>query len=214
MSVLRYLERPADGPPQGLLVLHHGRGADEHDLLPLANVFDPRGRLHVVTPQAPLTLPGSGGRHWYVPQRVGHPDPASFHAALAELGALHDELWARLGLGPERTILGGFSQGAVMSYAAALDAGRPAPAGIAALSGFIPNVPDWAPSLADRLETRVWVAHGVADPVIEVSFARRARELLAAGPLPVDYREFAGGHRLDPRSLPDLAAWIEDALPA
>ena len=73
MAALEYQERPAAGQPHGLLVLHHGRGADQHDLLPLADVFDPERRLHVVTPQAPLRLPGAPGYHWYVVPRVAIP---------------------------------------------------------------------------------------------------------------------------------------------
>ena len=64
MSPLAHRERPAAGEPAGLLVLHHGRGADEHDLLGLADVLDPEQRLHVVTPRAPLTCraaPGTTG---------------------------------------------------------------------------------------------------------------------------------------------------------
>ena len=92
---LRYLERPADGEPEGLLVLHHGRGTDERDLLGLADVLDPERRLHVVTPRAPLELPGSPGYHWYLVPRVGYPDPDTFHAARAALAELHDRLWER-----------------------------------------------------------------------------------------------------------------------
>ena len=75
MTALTYSERPAAGDPAGLLVLHHGRGADEHDLLGLADVLDPERRLHVATPRAPLQLPGWPGHHWYVVPRVGYPDP-------------------------------------------------------------------------------------------------------------------------------------------
>ena len=101
MSDLVYRERPAAGDPAGLLVLHHGRGADEHDLLGLADVLDPEQRLHVVTPRAPLQLPGWPGNHWYVVPRVGYPDHDTFHAAYAKLAALHDELWERTGIAPE-----------------------------------------------------------------------------------------------------------------
>ena len=83
MSELFHRERPAAGRPAGLLVLHHGRGTDEHDLLPLADVLDPERRLHVVTPRGPLQLPGWAGYHWYVVPRVGYPDPDTFHAAYA-----------------------------------------------------------------------------------------------------------------------------------
>src|SRR5688572_31151797 len=98
MPGLTYRERPADGQAEGLLVLHHGRGSDENDLLGLADVLDAERRLHVVTPRAPLQLPGWPGNHWYVVPRVGFPDPDTFGAAYAKLSAFHDELWERTGL--------------------------------------------------------------------------------------------------------------------
>ena len=58
MGIPAYRERAPDGEASGLLVLHHGRGADEHDLLPLADALDPARRLHVVTPRAPLDRAG------------------------------------------------------------------------------------------------------------------------------------------------------------
>src|ERR1700679_2624892 len=157
---LPYSERPAAGEPAGLLILHHGRGADERDLLDLACVLDPDERLHVAAPRAPLTLLGSPGYHWYRVPRVGFPDPATFHAAFGELASLHHELWRKTALAPPQTVLGGFAMGSVMSYALGLDAGRPAPAGILAFSSFIPTVPGWDPSLADRSALRVFIAHG------------------------------------------------------
>src|SRR3954465_6323823 len=69
MASLIYRERPAAGDPAGLLVLHHGRGADEHDLLGLADTLDPRRRLHVVTPRAPLTLRGGSPPRPSAPRR-------------------------------------------------------------------------------------------------------------------------------------------------
>ena len=150
MSGLVHRERPAEGQAAGLLVLHHGRGTDEHDLLGLADVLDPERRLHVVTPRGPLSLPGWPGHHWYVVPRVGFPDPDTFRAAYAALAAFHDELWDRTGLGPEKTVLGGFSMGSVMSYALGLGPDRPAPAGILAFSGFVPTVEGWEPDLAGR----------------------------------------------------------------
>ena len=148
MSALTYRERPAAGAASGLLVLHHGRGSDEHDLLSLADVLDPERRLHVVTPRAPLQLPGWPGNHWYVVPRVGYPDRDTFAAAYRELSAFHDELWERTGVAPAQTIFGGFSMGSVMSYALGLGPDRPAPAGILAFSGFVPTVEGWQPSLA------------------------------------------------------------------
>jgi phospholipase/carboxylesterase len=211
-AALGMLQREADGEPDGLLILHHGRGADESDLLPLGDVLDPHRRLHLVTPAAPLTLPGLPGRHWYVVPRVGHPDRDSFHAACDALAALHDELWERTGIGPERTVLGGFSMGTVMSYALGLGPGRPVPAGILAFSGFVPTVEDWQPDLANRRGLRTFIAHGRRDPVIEVSFGRSARDLLSAGGLEVSYHEGDLGHQIDPSQLGAALSWLNATI--
>src|SRR5690242_17353558 len=158
---LTYVERPArSAEPAGVLILHHGRGSDEQDLIGLAPVLDPEERLLVVAPRAPLRVPGSPGYHWYLVPRVGYPDPESFENAYRELAALHDELWERTGIGPDRTVLGGFSMGTVMSYTLGLGGDRPPVAGILALSGFVPTVEGWQPSLEDRQATRVLIAHG------------------------------------------------------
>lgn len=212
MSALAYRERPAAEEPQGLLVLHHGRGADEHDLLPLADALDPSRRLHAVTPRAPLQLPGWPGYHWYVVPRVGYPDPETFHAARAALGSFHDELWERTGIPPGRTVLGGFSMGSVMSYTLGLGPDRPAPAGILAFSGFVPVVDGWEPSLDDRRQLRAFVAHGRSDPIIEIGFGREARELLEAGGLDVDYHESDVAHQIDPGHLAAATRWLGSVL--
>jgi phospholipase/carboxylesterase len=211
---LAFRERPATGDPDGLLVLHHGRGADEHDLLGMADVLDPERRLHVVTPGGPLTVPGFPGRHWYVVPRVGFPDHDTFHAAFGALAAFHDALWARTGLPPERTVFGGFSMGSVMSYALGLGGDRPAPAGILAFSGFVPVVDGWQASLADRTATRAFVAHGRNDPIMQVDFARQASALLEAGGLPVEYHESGAGHTIDPAHVPAALDWLKATIPA
>jgi phospholipase/carboxylesterase len=207
-SGLAFGERPANGEPAGLLVLHHGRGADEHDLLPIADLLDPQRSLHVVTPRAPLRLPGSPGAHWYLVPRVGYPDPDTFSATYSRLAKFHDALWERTGLTPERTVLGGFSMGTVMSYALGLGSDRPAPAGILAFSGFVPTVEGWTPSLEDRRHTDVFIAHGRLDPVINVDFARRAKELLESAGMAVEYHESDVGHQIDPVGLRAASAWV------
>ena len=212
MSALIHRERPAGGDPAGLVVLHHGRGADEHDLLGLADVLDPERRLHFVTPRAPLQLPGWPGNHWYVVPRVGYPDHDTFHAAHDALAAFHDGLWERTGLGPGETVFGGFSMGSVMSYALGLGPGRPRPAGILAFSGFIPTVENWQPDLASRPDLPVFIAHGRRDPIMEVGFARRARELLEAGGLDVEYHESDAAHHIDPQHVPPAVAWLGTTL--
>lgn len=209
VELLTYRVRPAAGAPEGALVLLHGRGTDEHDLLPLADALDPGRRLVAVTPRAPLTLPGAPGAHWYVVPRVGHPDPETFAATYARLAAWLDALPQALGVPWERTVLGGFSQGAAMSFALGLGPERPAPAGILALSGFIPHVPGFEPVLSGREGFPVALGHGAVDPVIPVGWAHRAREELTAAGVDLLYRESPGlPHAIDPAFVPELRDWL------
>jgi phospholipase/carboxylesterase len=198
----RELVRDAAGPPEGALVLLHGRGADEHDLHPLLDALDPARRLVGATPRAPLALP-PGGAHWYAVYQVGTPDPATFWPTFRDLCAWYDALPERLGFPADRVVLGGFSQGCVMSYALGLTAGRPAPRALLALSGFIPVVEGLEFDL-DRPGLEIVIEHGSADPVIDVAFARRAQRDLADSPITLRYREFAGGHTIDGAALPTL----------
>ncbi|MBV9683388.1 MAG: phospholipase [Solirubrobacterales bacterium] len=207
---LVYRERPPAGEPAGLLVLHHGRGADEHDLLGLAEALDPERRLHVVTPRAPLGVPGWPGYHWYTVPRVGYPDRATFHDAYRALAAFHDETWERTGIEPDRTVFGGFSMGSVMSYALGLSGQRRQPGGLLIFSGFIPTVQGWQPNLASRPGLPVFIAHGRQDPIMNVEFARRAHELLDAAGLPVTYLESDAAHHIDPAHIPPAIRWLND----
>jgi phospholipase/carboxylesterase len=206
------VERPAAGDPEGLLVLHHGRGTNERDLLGLGEALDPERRLRVVSARGPLQLPGWPGYHWYRVPEVGYPDPQTFEAARAALAELHDRLWEETGVGPERTVLAGFSMGAVMSHALGWSGDRPAVAGVMAFSGFVPTVPGWKPSLADRTSSRAFVAHGDRDPVIDVEFGRAARDLLERGGIDVTYVEAPVGHQIDPASLARASAWLPETL--
>jgi phospholipase/carboxylesterase len=212
VTTLAYEERPPAGPAEALLVLHHGRGANERDLLPLADALDPARRLHVVSPRAPHLLSGFPGHHWYVVRRVGYPDPETFAAAFETLARFHDQLWTRTGVPPDRTVLGGFSMGSVMSYALGLPRVRPQPAGILAFSGFVPEVEGWEPDLVGRRGLPVFIAHGRNDPVIPVEFGRRARERLEAGGLDVEYHESELGHQIDLGHIASAIAWLEQTL--
>lgn len=210
---LVFRERPADGDPDGLLVLHHGRGADEGDLIGLADVFDPGRRLHVVTPGAPLRVSGWPGKHWYVVPRVGYPERESFRSTYLGLSAFHDALWERTGIVPARTILGGFSMGSVMSHATGLGPGRPVVAGILGMSGFVPTVEGWTPDLAPRTATRVLNAHGRGDQIIGFDFAEKARALVAGGGLDLTALTFDGGHQIAPEHVPAMTEWIAETVP-
>ncbi len=223
MSLDHLLREPA-GEPQGALVLNHGRGADEHDLHPLLDAFDPERRLLGITPGAPLSaadvagrsaLPvGPGGRHWYAVERVGYPEASTFAAAYQGLGSFLDGLLAERGIGWERTVLGGFSMGAVMSYSVGLGPGRSAPAALLALSGFVPKVSGWEPDLPSRAGLPVLIHHGRNDPVIGVDFGREAARLLSEGGLDVDYLESDAGHFVPPQLLEPAQELVSRAVPS
>jgi phospholipase/carboxylesterase len=196
------LTRPSRGEPEGLLVLFHGRGADEQDLFPLLDALDPQRRLLGVTPRGPLSLP-PGGAHWYALHRLGYPDPETFSATFS----LAVEWLDGLGFPAERTILGGFSQGGVMTYALSLFKGRPRPAALIALSSFIPSVPGFQLDLEPSLPP-VAIGHGTYDDVIGVEWGRAARDTLTEASADVLYRESPMGHSIDPAFLGELARWL------
>jgi phospholipase/carboxylesterase len=203
---LRALERPAAGEPEGALVLFHGRGADEHDLFPLLDALDPERRLQGYTPRGPLALP-PGGAHWYIVPRVGYPDPESFHVGYSAAAEWLDAL----PFPAERIVLGGFSQGAVMTYALGLGKGRPRPSALIALSGFIPTVDGWEPDLEPPFPP-IAIVHGEYDPVIPVEFARQARTVLEAAGAELLYRELPIAHTIDPAVLPELQRVVAAVL--
>jgi phospholipase/carboxylesterase len=205
---LAQLLREPRGEPEGALVLNHGRGTDERDLFGLLDELDPQRRLLGVSTGAPLTGIPPGGRHWYVVERVGYPDPDTFQASYELLTGSLDRLLAERGIGWERTVIGGFSMGAVMSYAVGLGPGRSAPAAILALSGFVPTVEGWRPELAGRESLPVLIHHGRNDPVIPVELAHRARDLLASGGLEPEYLESQAGHWLPPEVIPRARALV------
>lgn len=190
--------READGDPAGAIVLNHGRGSDENDLHPLLDELDPDRRLVGVTTGAPLTNIPPGGRHWYVVPRVGFPDPSTFTASYTALTGFLDEFLAERSIAWERTAIGGFSMGSVMSFATALGSARPTTAALLAFSGFIPTVEGWLPDLDGREGLAVLIHHGSQDPVISVDFAREARATLRAGGIEPEYLETDAGHWLPP----------------
>jgi phospholipase/carboxylesterase len=200
--------RPAAGDPEGALVLFHGRGADEHDLFPLLDLLDPERRLLGATARGPLSLP-PGGAHWYIVRRVGFPDADTFRSTYDEAGGWLDDLLARHDVPPEHAVLGGFSQGGVMSYALGLGPGRPRPAGIMALSSFIPSVDGF--ELGDATGLPVAIGHGTYDPVIGVEFGREARDRLTEARAEVTYRESPMPHAIDPGFLRELPEWVTGA---
>jgi phospholipase/carboxylesterase len=204
--------RPTRGEPDGVLVLLHGRGTDEFDLLPLLDVLDPERRFVGLTPRAPLSLP-PGGAHWYIVRRVGYPDSDTFYSSFHALSDWLDALPGEFGVPWERIVLGGFSMGAVMSYATGLGPGGPTPAGIMALSGFMPTVDGFELELERARDLPIAIAHGTADPVISVEFGRDAHRRLEEAGADVTYWESPVPHTIDPAILPGLREWLAASVP-
>ena len=206
LESLPHLLRPAAGDPAGALVLFHGRGTSEHDLYPLLEALDPERRLLGATPRGPLVLP-PGGAHWYIVRDIGYPDRETFRASYDLASEWLDGLAEETGIPLERTVIGGFSQGAVMSWALALGRGRPRPAGIIALSGFIPTVEGFELDISPPLPP-VAIGHGTFDPIISVEWSRKAKALVEEAGAEVLYKESPMPHSVDPSFIAELQPWL------
>jgi phospholipase/carboxylesterase len=181
-------------PPHPVMLLLHGRGADEEDLLPLAEALDPGWRY--VSARAPFALPGFGYA-WYEMDRLGTPEPVTLAGSLRQAEAVVDRLAAEAPM----LVVCGFSQGAVM--AAALLVRRPDRVAAAAmLSGYLAVDPRTAAG------KDVFIGHGLLDPLIPVGLGRQARERFAAAGARVDYHEYPIAHQTSPSELTDLGAWM------
>ena len=202
--------QPSTRPP--LLILLHGYGANEDDLAGLAPHLDPR--LLLVCPRAPLTLqPGS-----YVWFNLGFDaDGISFDAAEVQRALIQVTEFVAAAASyyqadPARLVLGGFSQGAIVS-AALLQTAPELLAGVALLSGRVPHaeLAGRAPDAALRGKP-VLIQHGVHDQVLPVEGARAGRALLEPLGVALTYREYPMGHEISAQSLSDFAAWLAARL--
>lgn len=200
----------AAAQPAPAVILLHGRGADETDLMGLVPALPPTAIYAAV--RAPLPF-AYGGFGWFVGDASGYPDSVSFLRSLGLLQAFLSALPARLPLDPERVAVVGFSQGAAMAAALALSAQAPARA-FGILSGFLPAdvVRGGGPQPAGRVTRFAFVAHGSFDPVIPVQAAQMVRDRLAEHGIVVTYRLHAEGHRIGEEILGELAAWLRQVL--
>lgn len=203
------LPRSGTGPHPAL-ILFHGRGADEHDLLPLAAELDPR--LLVVSVRAPFRFPGAGFA-WYGldPQGVGSPDAGSLHVSIGLLDRLLRELPNAYPIDARRVYTGGFSMGAVMAGTLGL-LYPDRVAGSILLSGYLPLQAGLPFRPGDAAGHPFFEAHGRADQVIPVSFGRETRDYLAATPVELTYVEYPAGHEITLPELRDLSEWLAGVL--
>ncbi len=189
--------------PFPALLLLHGRGANELDLLSLADELDPR--LFIISARAPI--PFFDGFAWYQIGAIGEPEPASFGASLAALQRFVSQLPTAYPIDPSRIYSLGFSQGAVMAGSLLLT--RPElVAGTIMLSGYLP-VNLARPVDEARLAHRpAFVAHGTADPLIPIAMGRQARDDFLRLGVDLTYREYPIAHHIGAEELRDVADWL------
>ncbi|RPH36021.1 phospholipase [bacterium] len=198
----------ADAHPT--LIMLHGRGADEEDLLGLSSFLD--DRLLCISARAPFSFP-YGGYTWYDIGQVGVPLPGMFDESYAKLVTFVDDVLRNYPVDPSRLYLFGFSMGTVMSYALSLT--RPELfRGVSANSGYVPEGTGLRFRWKDLAGKTFFIAHGAGDQVIPVQMARRAKELFAPSHATVDYREYPMDHQISDESLADVAAWFKKLLDA
>lgn len=196
-------DRPRDGAP--LFVLLHGRGADEHDLLPLRRELG--DDAIVVCPRAPFDAAPWGygpGFAWYRYLGEDRPEAASFSHSADLLAGFLRELPDLLPVRPGALLVGGFSQGGTTALGTAL-AREVAADGIIVLSGFLPAHPEVDPERARGME--LFWGHGTHDPAIPHQLGERGRAVLRAAGAKLQAHDYPMGHALHPGELADLRAW-------
>ena len=190
--------------PDRLLLLIHGKGADEHDLEALIPYLDPEGRFLTVLPRAPLSF--MGGWQWYDTDGIpkGGPELISSVDALDDL---LDAACAEYGFERSQSIVAGFSQGCALTLTLGLRrSDRPRPAGLLGMSGFLPEREGLEYDFAAA--PPVLIQHGTADPLIVADHGRRAAARLGAEGVPVVYREYPMAHQVTLESTQDAMAWL------
>ncbi len=190
------------------LIMLHGRGTDEEDLLGLSAHLDER--FMYISARAPFNFP-YGGYTWYDIGQVGVPLPGMFDESYAKLATFVDDVLRNYPVDHSRVYLFGFSMGTVMSYALSLT--KPELfRGVSANSGYVPEGTNLRFRWDELAGKNFFVTHGTGDQVIPVQMARRAKELFAASNASVLYQEYPMDHQISEESLADIAAWFTGSL--
>jgi phospholipase/carboxylesterase len=190
------------------LIMLHGRGADEEDLLGLSERLD--RRLLIISARAPFPFP-YGGYTWYDVGAVGQPEPVMFKTSYDALTTFVGDVLVNYPVNKQRVFLLGFSMGTVMSFALSLT--QPAIfRGVIANSGYVPENTHLTLKWNELSGTEYFIAHGIHDPVIPVSFGRRTKQLFENAHASFTYREYAMAHQISEESLADFSAWLTQRL--
>lgn len=208
--MLSYVEHVPEDAGDGALtvVLLHGRGSHERDLMGLRAGFPP-GAV-VVAPRAPFPgAPWGYGSGWAWYRYIGGstPEPESFEESQAALSAFLEALPGALRVRPGRVVLGGFSQGGTMSLGYALRNPGAVPM-VVNFSGFLPDHPSVAATAGSVDGTDFFWGHGRQDPAIPFSLAAAGRAALTDAGARLEARDYDIGHWISPEEIADVATWI------
>jgi phospholipase/carboxylesterase len=209
-TYLDYNRRADEQSP--LLVMLHGYGSNEKDLVSLAPALD--SRLRVVSVRAPLVLaPEMYG--WFpiefTPGGITVDREAARQVA-DKLAAFLENLIAKLQPTGEKAFLMGFSQGSVMSYLTAFR-NPELLHGVIALSGQLPDARPEAGALSEALEKLpILVQHGIYDDVLPIDRGRQAEAWLRGKIDDLTYREYPMAHQIDQESLEFMASWLSERI--
>lgn len=194
------------------LVLLHGFASSPDDWLPLlATIRRPPG-THLIFPEGPDVQANGRARGWWPLDLASHRDssglpdlsrtrPAGLASAAARVETLLEEATTRTGSRPADVILGGFSQGAMVSAEVAFRSDTPLKA-LILLSPTVVDEPSWRDGIPSRRGLPVFIAHGRADDVLPFSASARLAETLRTAGLRVTWLPFDGSHEI-PRSVLD-----------
>jgi len=214
------------GGGQGpMVVLLHGFGAPGDDLVPLWEAIAAPPGTRFVFPEGRLSLPFGFSRAWWMidmerlerdraagrMRDLSQDRPAGLAEARAQVLGLLDDLEKEWGVDSRRTVLGGFSQGAMLSCDVALRSDR-ALAGLVLLSATLLAKDEWTPLMPKRRGLRVLQSHGTADPLLPFSLAEQLRDLLVRAGLSVEWVKFSGGHEIPGQVLAKLGGFIAQVL--
>jgi phospholipase/carboxylesterase len=203
------------------VILLHGFGAPGDDLVSLAQYFDFPARF--VFPEAPLELGGMYGdaRAWWLldmarleaQMRSGNPHersaeiPEGLAAARDQVSRLIDQVAVRFATTDDRIVLGGFSQGAMVSLDVALHRDQRL-AGVVMLSGTLIAEPEWTPRMPGLAGVPVFQSHGRGDALLPFVVAETLRDKLKTAGALVEWHPFVGGHEIPAGVLAELGTFL------
>ena len=216
-------EGGGNGP---LVVLLHGFGAPGDDLVPLQRVMRVPRETRFAFPAAPLELdmmPGIDSRAWWHIDMLRLQDaiergdmrdlsgeePEGLTEAREKMDAFLTQI--RSDLAPSKLVLGGFSQGSMLSIDVALRTSHTIDA-LVVLSGTLLAQDIWVPKMGTLRGKPVFQSHGTHDPILPYALAQRLKTELVGAGADVTFVPFRGAHEIPPPVLEALVEFLEPVL--